>query len=269
MKFLRYHISIILPLFLLLFAVESFGILKKIIDDYALKINNDYSIVVVSKVPIDKEVLNRKIKNISSLRIIATDKMINRLKNNMSQDDLQKLKNSLPLFYSLKLKNLPTKQEIVNIQKKIEGITGVKSVSIFEKKYDKFYNFLLFDRMMLLFFTLFVSVIVLLLIIKQAEVWIFEHKQRFEIMTILGAPFWMKTAMLYRVVIVDAIISSFIVSGLFFYILNSKKSLEYFTNLGVCMPKIDIYSNSLSLFGIGIFVSIVSVTFAIIKLNKE
>ncbi len=269
MKFLKYHISIILPLFLLLFAIESFGMLKKIIDNYALKINNDYSIVIVSKVPLDKNILSKKVKNISSLKIIVADKMIDRLRNNISQNNLQKLKNSLPLFYSLKLKNLPTKQEIVNIQKKIEGITGVKSVSTFEKKYDKFYNFLLFNRMILLFFTLFVTMVVLLLIIKQAEVWIFEHKQRFEIMTILGAPFWMKTAMLYRVVIVDAIISSLIVSSLFFYILNSKKSLEYFTNLGVSVPKMNICSSSLSLLGIGIFVSIVSVTFAIIKLNQE
>ncbi len=269
MKFLKYHISIILPLFLLLFAVESFTMLKKVIDNYEQKINNEYSIVVVSKIPLDKNIVSENIKNLSKLKIISTSSVINSLKDNISPKNLQKLKKSLPLFYSIKLKQLPTSKELTSIQKKLKNITGVKSVTIFKKSYDKFYNFLIFNRMLLLFFTVFVFIVVWLLIIKQAEVWIFEHKQRFEIMSILGAPFWMKSAMLYRVVIVDSIVSSILVSSIFFYFLNSSKYIKYLDDINIPLPKFDVLSDSLMLLGIGVFISIVSVTFAIIKLNRE
>ncbi len=269
MKFLRYHISIILPLFLLLFVIESFYMLKKIIDNYESKISSDYAIVLVSKVPVDKKILERNIKNIAELKLININNTLDRLKNSISKENLKKLKTSMPLFYSLKLKVLPSKEELLKDKQYIQKLPGIRSVSIFQKRYGRFYNFLIFNRMLLMFFTVFVSIIVLLLIVKQAEVWIFEHKQRFEIMSILGAPFWMKSAMLYRVVIVDSIVSSLAVTSLFYYIVNDPKCIAYFKNIGIVLPGFNLIEDGAVLFGIGILVSIFSVTFAIIKLNKE
>ncbi len=269
MKFVKYHISIILPLFLLLLSIESFFVLKGIIDNYEKKLSNEYSIVVVSKVPLDKQNIKNDIKYFVSLKIINTDSLIENLKNNIGEKNLQKLKNSLPLFYSIKLNHLPSQEELQNIKSKLLKYAGVERVATFKKSYSKFYNFLLFDKSMLLYFTVLVMIIVLLLIIKQAEVWIYEHRQRFEIMTILGAPFWMKSAMLYRVVIVDAIISSLVVSSLFVYLSYDSSFLSYILNMGVEFPKFDFLRDSAILLGISILVSIVSVTFAILQLNKE
>jgi cell division transport system permease protein len=269
MKFVKYHISIILPLFLLLFSIESFFVLKGIIDNYEKKLSSEYSIVVVSKVPLDKKSVENDTKYFVSLKLIGTDKMIKNLKNSIGEKNLQRLKNALPLFYSIKLNHLPTESELKRIKRKLLKYTGVEKVVTFKKSYSKFYNFLLFDKSILLYFTALVMVIVLLLIIKQAEVWIYEHRQRFEIMTILGAPFWMKSAMLYRVVIVDAVISSLLVSSVFVYLTHSSTFLSYMSNMGVEFPKFDILENSGILLGIGVIVSIISVTFAILQLNKE
>ncbi len=269
MKSLKYHISIILPLFLLLFAVESFHLLKKMIDDYEQKISNDYSVVIVSKIPLDKNSLQKKIAIAKDLVLIKSDKVLMKLNGSINKSSLQKLKNALPLFYSLKLKHLPSEGELLNIKKILQSITGVKKVVVFKKSYNQFYHFLLFERGLLEFFMIFVSVIVLLLIIKQAEVWIFEHKQRFEIMSILGAPFWMKSAMLYRVVVVDSVVSAVLVMSLFFYLSKNREFLSYFTNMGIRFPQVNIVNDSLILLGIGVVISIVSVTFAISKLNKE
>jgi cell division transport system permease protein len=258
-----------LPLFLLFFSVESFYVLNKIIDNYEINIQNDYSIVLVSKVPLDKKAILNTVKDADTLQMIKTDKVLDRLKSNISKRDLEKLKSTLPLFYSLKLKRLPDTKELISIKNKLLQIPGIKSVSTFKKSYSKFYNFLLFNKMLLLFFAVLVGAIVLLLIVKQSEVWIFEHKQRFEVMTILGAPFWMKTAMLYRVVIVDSILSSTLVSLIFYFLSHNEKTLNYFRDMGIELPKFCIYDDGLILLGLGIFVSIVSVTFAIIKLNKE
>jgi len=268
MKFLKYHVSIVLPLFLLLFAVESFYMLKRVINNYEQKINNEYSIVVVSKVPLDEKIVADKISNLSELKIINVDNVLNNLKNNISANSLKKIKNNFPIFYSVKLKYLPNSKELSSMKRKLKDITGVKSVTTFKKNYDKFYNFLTFNKILLLFFTIFVSIIVWLLIIKQAEVWIFEHKQRFEIMSILGAPFWMKSAMLYRVVIVDSIISSVLVSLVFLFISTKSKTINHLSGIDIPFPQFHIF-DSFILFGIGIFISVVSVTFAILKLNKE
>jgi len=62
MKFVKYHISIILPLFLLLLSIESFFVLKGMIDNYEKKLSDEYSIVVVSKVPLDKQNIKNDIK---------------------------------------------------------------------------------------------------------------------------------------------------------------------------------------------------------------
>ena len=269
MKFVKYHISVILPLFLLLFSIESFFVLKSAIDSYEQKLSNEYSIVVVSKVPLDKVSIKKDIKYFLSQKLINIDKTINSLKNSIGENNLQKLKNTLPLFYSIKLNHLPNEDELKEIKRKLLKYGGVEKVVTFKKSYNKFYNFLLFDKTLLFYFTILVMVIVLLLIIKQAEVWIFEHRQRFEIMTILGAPFWMKSAMLYRVVIVDAIISSLSVWGIFFYFSHNEKIVSYFSNMGVSFPEFDWVKTGLTLLCIGIVVSIISVTFAILQLNKK
>ncbi len=269
MKFLKYHISIILPLFLLLFVFQSFFMIKKVINNYEKKINNDYSIVFVSKVPLNENDLKIKIDNVQSLNVINTGKVVDELKDTISPTNFQKLKNSLPIFYSMKLKHLPSLEKLKTIKEKLLKIEGVQSVNTFKNSYSKLYNFLIFSKALFQFFIVFVLIIVFLLIIKQSEVWIFEHKQRFEIMSILGSPFWMKSAMLYRVVIVDCIISSFLVSFVFIYFTNSDKYIKDFLNLGIQMPVFHVLHDSLVLLGIGIVISIVSVTFAIFKLNKE
>ncbi len=269
MKFVRYHISIILPLFLLLFSIESFFVLKGVIDNYEKRLSSEYSIVVVSKVPLDEKSIKKDIKYFYSMKLSDIDSLTNSLKSSIGDKNLQKLKNALPLFYSIKLEHLPTQEEIDELKSRLLKYTGVEKVATFKKSYNKFYNFLLFDKTLLKYFTVLVMIIVLLLIIKQAEVWIFEHKQRFEIMSILGAPFWMKSAMLYRVVIVDAIISSISVWAIFFYLLNSAKFISYFEKMGVKLPEFNWLKEGGVLLAIGIVVSIVSVTFAILQLNKE
>jgi len=269
MKFLKYHISIILPLFLLLFVFQSFFMIKKVIDNYEKKINNDYSIVLVSDIPLNKNNLKLKINNIQSLDVINTGKVVNELKDTISPINFQKLKDSLPIFYSIKLKHLPSLEKLKIIKQKLLKIEGIQSVNTFKNNYSKLYNFLIFSKTLFRFFIFFVLIIVFLLIIKQSEVWIFEHKQRFEIMSILGAPFWMKSAMLYRVVIVDCIISSLLVSFLFIYFTNNDKYIKDFLDLGIQMPVFHALHDSLVLLGIGIVISIISVTFAIFKLNKE
>jgi len=269
MKSVKYHISIILPLFLLLFSIESFFVLKGVIDNYEKKLSNEYSIVVVSKVPLDKKDIEKDIRFLASLKLANADKMINSLKNSIGENNVQKLKNALPLFYIVKLNHLPTENELMVIKKKLLKYVGVEKVATFKRSYNKFYNFLLFDKTLLMYFTALAMIIVLLLIIKQAEVWILEHKQRFEIMSILGAPFWMKSAMLYRVVIVDAIVSSVTVWAIFFYLSNSASFISYVANMGVELSKFDWLKDGVMLLGIGIVVSILSVTFAILQLNKE
>jgi len=49
------------------------------------------------------------------------------------------------------------------------------------------------------------------------EIWNYEHKERMRVMEIFGAPFMLRSGVLYRVAVVDAIISTLLTSGIFLY----------------------------------------------------
>ena len=51
------------------------------------------------------------------------------------------------------------------------------------------------------------TIIGFMLIIKQLEVWKLEHNERMYIMELFGAPFWFRGLALFKIAIIDSIIS--------------------------------------------------------------
>jgi len=58
----------------------------------------------------------------------------------------------------------------------------------------------------------------LFLVIKQMEVWQMAHMERMRIMEIFGAPMMLRSGVLFKMGIVDAIISTIITSMIFVYL---------------------------------------------------
>lgn len=265
MKSIKNHLSFIIPLFILLFSVQFSFMLERGVKDYESKLADEYSIVLVSSKPIDIAIMKKQIPIVESMQEIKKDKYLDELKYDMSKADLVYLKATLPKFYSLKLNRLPSKEQLERLKTELKQVKDVQKVEMFQQTYNKFHQFLKLSKSASHIFTVFIFIISFLLIIKQMEIWSLQHKQRMYIMGLFGAPFWMKSASLYKSVIIDAVLSAVLV-GLVFLFLPDFVNLEKLkNNLGINLENFHFFSDTALLLLLALVLSLISVTTTIIR----
>ncbi len=265
MKSIKNHISFIIPLFILLFSIQFSFMLDRGVKAYEGKVANEYSIVVVSTNPLDEAEIKQTIPQISSMSEIKKDRYIDRLKDDMSKADLVYLKATLPKFYSLKLSKLPSKEELNSISEKIKKFPKIQKVEVFKKTFNKFHQFLKLSKSASYIFTIFIFIISFLLIIKQMEIWSLQHKQRMYIMGLFGAPYWMKSASLYKSVVIDAVISAILVGIVFTFLPTFVDLAKLKTSLGIDLQNFNFAGDTILLILISLAISIISVTTIILR----
>jgi cell division transport system permease protein len=85
------------------------------------------------------------------------------------------------------------------------------------------------------------------------------------VMGLFGAPYWMKSASLYKSVIIDSLVSALLV-GLFFYLLPNFANLqELKENLSIDLQNFNFITDTLKLIFISLIISVVSVTVIILR----
>ena len=94
---------------------------------------------------------------------------------------------------------------------------------------------------------------------KQIEIWKFQHLERMEIMTLLGAPLWMRSQILFRLACLDTIIATIIVGIGLFYVSTNPTLLIFMQELGLKPDIFSPLSDSIVLLLVGLVVSLVSV----------
>ena len=265
MKSIKNHISFIIPLFILLFSIQFSFMIDRGVKAYEGKLANEYSIVVVSTDPIDEGEIKQKIPQIATMSEIKKDRYIDKLKDDMSKADLVYLKATLPKFYSLKLSKLPNKEELKTLSQQIKKFPKVKKVEVFKKTFNKFHQFLKLSKSASYIFTIFIFIISFLLIIKQMEIWSLQHKQRMYIMGLFGAPYWMKSASLYKSVVIDALISALLVGFVFMFLPRFVDLDKLNANLGINLQNFNFASDTILLVAISLLISIISVTTIILR----
>jgi cell division transport system permease protein len=112
-----------------------------------------------------------------------------------------------------------------------------------------------------------IAVLGFLLIVKQLEVWKFEHSERMYIMELFGAPFWFKGAAIFKISFIDSFISFLITAGIIYYFSNSIIFKEIIKDLSIefSINYSDIF---LKLFLISLIISIFSSLIVILG-NKK
>ena len=269
MKSIKNHFSFILPLFILLFSLQFSFMLNRSVKAYENSLADEYAIVVVSKKAIENKDIKSKIPFISSLNEIKKDSYIERLKGDMSSADLAYLKATLPKFYSVKLTKLPNDDELQVITDAIHNYKNVQKVETFKQTFNKFHRYLRFSKSASYIFTIFIFFISILLIIKQMEIWTLEHQNRMYVMGLFGAPFWMKSASLYKSVIIDSVISAILV-GLLFYLMPMFVDLAKIRNdLGLELNNFKLLSDTLRLIFLSLIISIIAVTVTILRQKDQ
>lgn len=271
MKYVKNHLSFLLPIFILLFSYQFSEILDKSVADYQQRVLKSYSIIVVSNKALTLEELKKVDENIDTIKQIDRTKYIkqNSILKNMPQETLAYLLSDLPEFYSITLSKLPSQEDLINLKNKLLFIPGVVKVKIFQKSFQKLEQFLILTKGISYIFTIFIFIISVLLILKQMEIWTYEHQNRMYVMGLFGAPYWLKSAPLYRLVIIDSFIASLLVSITYLYlpyIANLEKIKE---DLGVELRYFNFFEDTAMLLFLSLSISIIAVTFMIIKMEKS
>ncbi len=267
MKSLKNHISVILSLFVLLLSVESSVVIDKIIKGQDKKMLSSYSIVVVSNKTLSLSNLQRKVPDIASLSAISSEKILDKLKNDMTTDNLALLKIALPHFYSLKLGALPKKDRLERIKMILLSSKSISKVEVFSKTYENIFQVLRILELITYAFSGIIILISILLLFKQIRIWILEHEEKMQIMDYFGATFWMKSAFLYKLVLIDSLMSSVLIVGFFEFLQRSEVVRLQLRTLDVDFPSFSMIQDGGLLFAIALVFSFVIVTFVSMKMS--
>ena len=269
MKSVKNHLSLIIALFSIVFTMQIYIVIERTVSAYEKDLNSNYSIVVVTKKSVDPQTLVSMSPTILSAEELSTQKVLENLQSQMKQRHIDLLKLSLPHFYSLHLNHYPTPQEIVSLRKRLEKNSDITRIEDFAKSHDTIYKLLLLYKSISMFFAIGIFAVTSLLIIKEMRIWQFQHNERMSIMAMFGAPVWMRSAVLFRLAIVDAIIASILAVATFGYADFIQIGSEQLHELGIDVLVFNMVNDSLLIFGVALSLSIILATLIVIGHKEE
>ena len=163
---------------------------------------------------------------------------------------------------------MPNKKRIDAIKQKLLSITTITRIETFAKTHEKMFKMFLVLQAMVYMFTFFVALVAILLIFKQIRIWTYEHSRRMAIMTLFGASFFMKSAMLYRMTLVDCMLSAIGVCALYTFAPKIPAVKEFTAELDIVLPEFDLLIEGGTLFGAAILFALISVTVVARKIGR-
>ena len=218
MKYIRNHLMFILPLVAILLGIEFYLVFERTTKSYEQGLKEGYSMLVVSKKPMTLDGFQALNSHISSAEKVERDVILSEIAKGVSEKNKEKILKTLPYFYNLHLDEYIHTSGLAKIKRDLEADEVIKKVETFGSSYSSNYRLFSFIKLTLKIFLGFMAVVSLFLIIKQMEIWKYVHKERMQIMEIFGAPLMLRSGVLFKVAILDAIIATLIVSGIFFFV---------------------------------------------------
>lgn len=268
MKSLKNHLSLIIALFTVLASVQIYVAVDRTIAAYESHLKNDYSVIVVASKSINPDEFKAMNSMIDRSEPISTAQVLERLKGEMSQKNLDLLKLTLPKFYRLYLNRFPTPLEISQLQKKLESNSVIERVEGFSQTHDTVYKLMLLFKDVVQIFSIAIAAVTSLLILKEMRLWQFQHAERMNIMALFGAPVWLRSAVLFRLAIVDAIIATLILCLAFFLIDYYGYLTMQLKEIGISVQLFNFVDDAIRSLIIALSVS-VALTFTIVLFHRE
>ena len=269
MKSFRNHLSLVIALLSILFSLQIFTIVDRAIDAYKENLAQNYSLVVVAQKRLNvPNVLNGN-KLIKSVSELSPDSVIQKLNSGISKQNIELLKLTLPKFYKIKLKYYPSTRELDKLTKSLLKTQSIVKVETFSKTHDTTYKLLLLFKTVISVFAFTVVIVTVLLIFKELRIWQFKHNERMSIMGLFGAPVWLRSAVLFRLAIVDALIASLLAFIIFSYLSAIPWVSEQFSNIGIHVLVFDKVYDFLIMLGVSIVVSMLLATFIVLGHKEE
>ena len=269
MKSIKNHLSLVIALLSILFSLQVFIIVDRSIDSYKENLASTYSVVVVSNKRLDDKTIIDSNKIVAEVSALTPDSVIERLNTGMTKKNMELLKLTLPKFYKIKLTHYPTPKEIESLTKDLLKNKSVTKVENFSHNHDTTFKLLLLFKSVISVFSVSMFVVTILLIFKELRIWQFKHNERMSIMGLFGAPTWLRSAVLFRLSIVDALIASALAFGLFSYISSSAWVLQQFDYIGIKIIIFDPLYDFLVLLGVSVFLSIMLASMIVLGHKEE
>ncbi len=218
MKFIKNHLMFILPLMAILLGTEFYLVFDRTTDSYEKGLTEGYSMLVVTHEPISLETLQGQNAHVSSREKIEREAIVTEIAKGVSESSAKEILGSLPHFYTVRLDTYLNTSGLEKVKSDLESHANVKSVETFGSAYSSSYRLFSFIKLSLKIFIAFMAIVSLFLIIKQMEIWKYAHKQRMQIMEIFGAPLMLRSGVLFKVALIDAIFATIFTTLFFVYI---------------------------------------------------
>jgi len=268
-KSIKNHLSLVIALVSILFSLQVLVITDRAIMSYKEQLASQYSVVVVAKVSLKQEQFLKMDPLIKSATALSPDDVIKRLNSGMDKKNIELLKLTLPKFYKLHLKHYPTPEEIQALTKKLLAQKSILKVENFAHTHDLIYKLLLLFKTIIIIFTVAVFIITSLLVFKELRIWQFKHSERMNIMGLFGAPMWLRSAVLFRLAIVDAIIASIVAFVVFVYLSTNSWLLEQFKTLNIELVIFNPIDDLVMFLGVSVVLATILATMIVLWHKEE
>jgi cell division transport system permease protein len=218
MKSVRDHLMFLLPLLAILLGVEFFLVFNRVTQSAEDKLRQNYSILVVSEKALSPQDFRRIDRHIVEAAPLPEEEIAKEIARGMKNTPDREILAALPHFYSLHLDRYLSQKEVEEIRKKLLKTPGIGKVETFGENLRAKYNLFLFLKIILWSFVGLMGLVSLFLVLKQMEVWQMAHRERMQIMEIFGAPMLLRSGVLFRMGIVDALLATAITAGIFLFL---------------------------------------------------
>jgi len=210
MKSLKSHFSLITALFSILITLQLFLSLERVVTAYESALGDNYGIVVVADGELDEPFFKGIDSSIKSVEVLSPKRMLQQLQQVAGDSDINLMELDLPHFYRLRMDHFVTPEEAKAIHQELKRNRSVLRVETFAHQHDTVYRLLLLFKGVVVTLAAVLFLVTSLLIIKEMRLWQFQHRERMNIMALFGAPVWLRSAVLFRLAIVDAVIATII-----------------------------------------------------------
>ena len=215
MKSVKDHLMFLLPLLAILVGVEFFLVFDRVTKEYEEDLRQSYSILVVAEKVMSPKDFKKIDSHIIQSTPIPKEKIAREIARGMHQSSDKEILASLPHFYKLRLDRYLGREDVERIRQKLLKVSGIKKVETFGESHRAKYNLFVFLKIVFWSFVGLMSLVSVFLVVKQMEVWQLAHRERMRIMEIFGAPMLLRSGVLFRMGIIDALLATAIAAGLF------------------------------------------------------
>jgi len=218
MKSVKNHIMFILPLLAILLGIESFMVFGRVTASYGENLKEAYTILVVTRKPMKPEAFQKIDARIERVESVEKRPIIQEISRGLSNASTREIIELLPQFYTLHLNRYLDNAKIDTIKKHLIQSPNVQRVETFGQSHNANYNLYMLIRASLWTFVGFMIFTSLFLVVKQMEIWQLEHRERMQVMEILGASGLMRSGVLFRIALTDALIAALTTIGIFVFL---------------------------------------------------